>query len=250
MTTIVLVHGLMHGAWCWEKVVPLLRSKGHKVVAFDLPARGDDARAHEDVTLEHYVQAAADVVRAQAEPVVLVGHSAAGTILSELAERMPEHVARLVYVAAMLLPSGESIFSGFIEKTQIALGLAIEGASAVKTDDGLIRRSFYNTSSDEDSANAIERLCAEPLRPLREPVRVTPERYGRVKRAFIQTRFDNAVPLAVQAAMCAALPCNPVIVMDTDHSPFYSAPVELAAYIDALVAVDTLARVEALTAAA
>ena len=41
MATIVLIHGHMHGAWCWEKVVPLLEAKGHKVVAFDLPARGD-----------------------------------------------------------------------------------------------------------------------------------------------------------------------------------------------------------------
>jgi pimeloyl-ACP methyl ester carboxylesterase len=66
------------------------------------------------------------------------------------------------------------------------------------------------------------------------PVRVTAERYGRVKRAFIQTRFDNAVPIDAQAAMCAAMPCDPVIVMDTDHSPFLSAPQEFAAHIDAL----------------
>ncbi len=107
--------------------------------------------------------------------------------------------------------------------------LAVDGASAVKTDDHLIRRRFYNTSSDADAALAIEKLCAEPIPPMTQPVRVTPERFGRVKRAFIQTRFDNAVPMDAQAAMCAALPCDPVIVMDTDHSPFLSAPQEFAA---------------------
>ncbi len=234
MATIVLVHGLMHGAWCWEKVVPLLEAKGHNVVAFDLPARGDDKTAHDAATLELFVGAAAMVVRAQREPVVLVGHSAAGTILSELAERMPERVARLIYVAAMLLPDGESIFSAFVSKSDIDRALAIEGASAVKTDDVLIRRRFYNTSPDEVAASAIAKLCAEPIAPLHDPVHVTPERYGRVKRAFIQTRFDNAVPWDAQAAMCAALPCDPVIVMDTDHSPFFSAPLEFAAHIHAL----------------
>ena len=234
MATIVLVHGHMHGAWCWEKVVPLLEARGHKVVAFDLPARGADKTAHDATSLELFVDSAAAVVRAQKEPVVLVGHSAGGTVLSEIAERMPERIARLIYVAAMLLPDGESIFSAFVTKSPMDPALTIDGASAVKTDDGLIRRRFYNTSSDADAARAIEKLCAEPIAPMTHPVRVTAERYGRVKRAFIQTRFDNAVPMDAQAAMCAALPCDPVIVMDTDHSPFLSAPQEFAAHIHAL----------------
>jgi pimeloyl-ACP methyl ester carboxylesterase len=234
MATIVLIHGHMHGAWCWEKTVPLLQAKGHTVVAFDLPARGDDGTAHDVASLEQFVDAASQVVMAQSEPVVLVGHSAGGTILSEIAERMPERVARLVYVAAMLLPDGESIFSGFVTKSPMDPALTIDGASARKTDDVSIRRRFYNTSSDEDAAAAIAKLCAEPIPPMTHPVRVTPERYGSVKRAFIQTRFDNAVPIDAQAAMCAALPCDPVIVMDTDHSPFLSAPQEFAAHIHAL----------------
>jgi pimeloyl-ACP methyl ester carboxylesterase len=234
MATIVLVHGHMHGAWCWEKVQPLLEAKGHKVVAFDLPARGGDKTAHDRATLDQFVEAAGAVVRAQAEPVVLVGHSAGGTILSEIAERMPERVVRLIYVAAMLLPDGESIFSAFVTKAPMNPALAIDGASAVKTEDHLVRRRFYNMSSDADAARAIEKLCAEPIPPMTQPVHVTPERYGSVKRAFIQTRFDNAVPLDAQAAMCAALPCDPVIVMDTDHSPFLSAPAEFAAHIHAL----------------
>jgi len=234
MATIVLIHGHMHGAWCWEKVVPLLAAKGHKVVAFDLPARGADTSAHDTASLEQFVKAAEEIVLAQSEPVVLVGHSAGGTILSEIAERHPDRVVRLVYVAAMLLPAGESIFSAFVTKTPMDPALAVDGASAVWTDYQLIRRRFYNKSPDEDAARAIEKLCAEPIAPMTHPVQVTPERYGRVSRAFIQTRFDNAVPFEAQSAMCAAMPCDPVIVMDTDHSPFLSAPDEFAAHIDKL----------------
>ena len=226
----------MHGAWCWEKVVPLLEAKGHKVIAFDLPARGTDTTAHDAASLEQFVQAAEAIVLAQPEPVVMVGHSAGGTILSEIAERHPERVARLVYVAAMLLPAGESIFSAFVTKTPMDPALAVDGASAVWTDYQLIRRRFYNTSPDADAARAIEKLCAEPIPPMTHPIQVTPERYGRVSRAFIQTRFDNAVPFETQSAMCEALPCDPVIVMDTDHSPFLSAPEKFAEHIDALTA--------------
>ena len=37
MATFGLVHGAWHGAWCWERVVPPLVARGHRVVAVDLP---------------------------------------------------------------------------------------------------------------------------------------------------------------------------------------------------------------------
>ena len=42
MSRFVLVHGAWHGAWCWEKVVPLLAARGHAARAIDLPGHGDD----------------------------------------------------------------------------------------------------------------------------------------------------------------------------------------------------------------
>ena len=41
---IVLVHGMSHGAWCWELLEPRLRRAGHRVFAVDRPGRG--RRAH------------------------------------------------------------------------------------------------------------------------------------------------------------------------------------------------------------
>ncbi len=38
MSTFVLIHGACHGAWCWHKMIPLLVSRGHRVMAPDLPA--------------------------------------------------------------------------------------------------------------------------------------------------------------------------------------------------------------------
>ncbi|WP_264373548.1 hypothetical protein [Paenibacillus psychroresistens] len=35
MSTLVLVHGSWHGAWCWNKIVPLMENAGHKVATFD-----------------------------------------------------------------------------------------------------------------------------------------------------------------------------------------------------------------------
>jgi alpha-beta hydrolase superfamily lysophospholipase len=55
MSTYMLIHGALHGAWCWERVIPLLRSSGHAAIAPDLPGHGADRTPRAAVTLAHYV---------------------------------------------------------------------------------------------------------------------------------------------------------------------------------------------------
>jgi alpha-beta hydrolase superfamily lysophospholipase len=58
MANLVLVHGAMHGAWCWEHVAPLLSGMGHAVRAIDLPGLGDDVAAcMRDLVDKHYPRA-------------------------------------------------------------------------------------------------------------------------------------------------------------------------------------------------
>src|SRR5687767_10121804 len=105
MGSFLLVHGAWHGAWCWYKVAALLRARGHEVRAIDLPSHGIDARAPGSVTLEDYVDAAHTALDGMSRPVV-VGHSMGGIVLSALAEKHPERIGSLVYVAAFLLGDG------------------------------------------------------------------------------------------------------------------------------------------------
>ena len=100
----VLVPGAMHGAWTWDRVKPLLQAEGHFVIAEDLPgmaSRADDPPA-DQVTLALWAETVADQVRAaharRNGPVVLVGHSRGGLVIGEVAERVPDLLAGLVYV--------------------------------------------------------------------------------------------------------------------------------------------------------
>jgi pimeloyl-ACP methyl ester carboxylesterase len=61
-----------------------------------------------EVTLQGYTDRVVDVLDAQPEPVVLVGHSLGGIAISQAAEQRPEKIEKLVYVCALLLPSGKS----------------------------------------------------------------------------------------------------------------------------------------------
>ena len=75
MSTFVLIHGARHGGWCWYKVVPLLEKRGHTVLAPDLPSHGRDKTSISDVSLQTYVDGVCQILDAQREPVILVGHS-------------------------------------------------------------------------------------------------------------------------------------------------------------------------------
>ncbi|HAD87565.1 MAG TPA: alpha/beta hydrolase, partial [Rhodospirillaceae bacterium] len=73
----VLIHGAYHGAWCWERLIPLLTARGGEVAAPDLPGHGVDTTPSADLSLALYAEHVAAVVRAQGGPVTLVGHSMA-----------------------------------------------------------------------------------------------------------------------------------------------------------------------------
>lgn len=108
--TFVLVHGAYHGGWCWVKVADGLRSDGHRVFTPTLTGMGE--RAHLLSTrpnLETWIEDIAQVFRFEdLSDVILVGHSFSGSIVSAIADRMPERLRRIVYLDAMLLKSGQS----------------------------------------------------------------------------------------------------------------------------------------------
>jgi pimeloyl-ACP methyl ester carboxylesterase len=236
MATFILVHGALHGGWCWRKLVPLLEQRGHRVLAPDLPGMGEDPTPLSEVTMSSWAQSIARRAREARERVVLVGHSRGGTVISEAAELAPEAVLGLVYVTALLLPAGKKPFEGVVPDDAPRAAELGWGTSDIRIDPETARAQFYNRSSPEDANWASARLCPEPLAPNMVPMSVTPERWGRLPRAYIECLDDRAVSIAWQRSMQAVLPCDPVVTMDSDHSPFLSAPDALAAHLSDIAA--------------
>ncbi|MFP4905645.1 alpha/beta fold hydrolase, partial [Paraburkholderia sp. BR14261] len=96
-TNVVLVHGAFADGSSWNRVIPLLEARGLHVVAVQNPlsSLADDAAATKRV------------IEQQKGPVVLVGHSWAGVVISEAGN--DEKVKSLVYVAAFAPDNGQSI---------------------------------------------------------------------------------------------------------------------------------------------
>jgi len=231
MATFVLVHGAWHGGWCWERVAPLLVAKGHRVIAPDLPGMGADLRKHGSDPLRDWTDFIADLTTSAGEPVILVGHSLGGVAISEVAERVPESIDRLVYLTAFLLRSGQSLADVANRYPDIGPGPALRPAEVdgeVIVDPDQAVGIFYNAMSADDAQAAVDRLVAQPVAAFTKPVTLTAERFGRVPRVYVEATDDRAISLEMQREMQAALPCDTVITLKCDHSPFYSAVPELA----------------------
>jgi pimeloyl-ACP methyl ester carboxylesterase len=234
MATFVLVHGAMHGGWCWHKLVPLLEADGHRALAPDLPGMGTDRTPLSEVTMGLWAAFIAQRSREADGPVLLVGHSRGGAVISEAAELAPEAILGLVYLAALLLPAGEKPFDATVAqaaRSAVELRTAASGEISVRVDPEAAPALFYNRASREEAAWASAQLCPEPIAPNIVPLTVSRERWGRLPRAYIECLDDRVLPIGLQRAMQAVLPCDPVVTMDSDHSPFLCAPRVLAAHL-------------------
>lgn len=229
MSTFVLIHGAWHGGWCWERLIPLLESAGHRAVAPDLPGHGADTTPMSRVTLDAYARRVAAVVRAQPEPVVLVGHSMGGIAITQGAEVAPEAIHTLVYLTAWLLPDGIAITDERDPRSPLPLNkVQIDGADAVTLHDEAARAHLYTDCSAADVAWALPRLVPQAYAPLATPLRLTAARYGRIPRVYIECTADQTIPLAVQRRLHQRVSCREVMTLDTGHSPFLNAPADLA----------------------
>lgn len=238
MASLVLVHGAYHGGWCWEQLVPLLEERGHRVLAPDLPGMGDDAGSGLVATLDEWAEFLAKLVTRQASPAILVGHSRAGMVISRTAELVSDRLAGLVYLTAILAPPGVAVgkvvgFDDLAPEIAAAVTLSADGCTSRWSSPELARQVLYNETDMSVAERAFARLCPEPASNSDLPLAISAERYGGVPRAYIECLRDAAIPIVLQRRMLAAQPCK-VFTMDTDHSPFYSRPQELAVFLDSI----------------
>jgi pimeloyl-ACP methyl ester carboxylesterase len=173
-----------------------------------------------------WARSVAGVITASPEPVVLVGHSRGGVVISQTAELVPDKIRLSIYLAAVLLRDGESALDtralvpegtiGSHEFTPTEDGLAIKPPASLE--------QCYRHAEPHLLARAFAHVTPEPNFGLLSPVKLSAGNYGRVPRAYIECLDDEIAPLALQRAMLAREPCHPVRSLKTDHCPNYSAP--------------------------
>jgi pimeloyl-ACP methyl ester carboxylesterase len=233
MARFVLVHGAFSGAWIWGPLQERLKAAGHTAVAFDLPGSGDDRTPSKDVTLDSCAARACEVLGAAADRAILVGHSMGGVIITQAAARCPQRVAALVYVSAFMPQNGQNLLdlTHLPEGTgdQVQANLVVNEAAAEATMPAEASRdAIYACCTDEVAAWAIAHQRPQPLAPFVTPVSIPPGALHGIKKFYVTSARDRAVPPPLQRRMIAENECAGVFELDADHTPQLSRTDDLA----------------------
>ncbi len=223
--TIVLVHGAFHGGWCWDRILPGLADAGLTAVAVDLPGHGvgDPGPVADLVTDADHVRSVLDGIDG---PVVLVGHSYGGAVITEAAHGRGD-VAHLVYLAAVVPDVGEGIGGASAEIDPGAASMTITEAFVPSADgltvrvaDHAVREIFYHDCSDADVAFAAERLSEQSTASFAQTL--SGAAWRGIPSTYVLCTDDRTVPVPVQMANAART--GATVELPTSHSPFFSAP--------------------------
>jgi len=244
--TFVLVHGAWQAPFAWEYVGPELEAAGQKVVIVQLPGHGTDTTNPATLTLDDYRDAVINAMNAagvqKTEKVILVGHSLAGMIISEVAEKIPAQIDKLVYIGAYLPANGTPLIAYAKADTASWLGPAIipEDIDPVSGLPGLlgvpleeVDNLFCQDGNAAVKTQLVNNYRDEPGPPFFIPPVLTAENFGKADKYYIHTLQDHVVSPSLQNAMieAAGIPSSKVFPINSSHSPFLSKPDSVTAIL-------------------
>lgn len=238
--TIILVHSAFTGSWAMNTVANELRKNGFHVVLPDLPAHGNFKMSPKDVRFDNYVNVVLQELDKQEGKVILLGHSFAGTIISEVAEKRTDKVQTLVYLAGALLPNGIS----FLDKIKNSNSLLVnnlqidneKGNASIK--EGMINSVYAQEIPEAEFTGIEEKMVSEPIEPLSHKINISKENFGKIPKYYIQTLRDNAIPQKLQREMYTETQVKQVFTITSGHAPNLTHPLKVVEIIKTINSIE------------
>ena len=221
--TVVLIHGAFADGSSWDKVIPLLQAKGLKVVAVQNPL----------TSLADDVAAGKRAINSQKGPVILVGHSWAGTVITELGD--DEKVAALVYVATFAPDVGEAtsdLGKGGPPPPGSATIRADSAGFLYLTPEGVVRNFAQDLPASQTKIMAVTQ---GPISAKAFDEKVTKAAWKSKPSWSIIAEHDRMIQPDLERAMAKKINAK-FTSLPTSHVPMQSRPKEVAAVILAAAA--------------
>lgn len=225
--TVVLVHGAFADSSSWNGVISKLRLNGYPVIAVANPLR----------SVKNDAASVAGVVKTIEGPVVLVGHSYGGSVISTAAEGLP-NVKALVFVAAFAPEEGESAakLSGRFPGSTLAPTLASPVILSNGSKELYIQQNKFHTQFAADLPTATAQAMAVGQRPILEEALEegagTPA-WKHIPSYFVYGSADKNIPVAVVQFMAQRANAKETLkVKGASHVVMMSHPAEVAKVIE------------------
>ena len=240
--TIILVHGAFAESASWNRVIAVLKQRGYTVRSLANPLRG----LQEDAA---YLRSAIDNVPG---PVLVVGHSYGGAVMSEAAEGA-QNVTALVYIASFILEAGESAAELAAKYTGSELGAALDPVpfpleNGEVGSDLYIRQDQFRAVFAADVPQDIADLMGATQRPIAATAledKATKTAWKTIPSWTMVTLQDLAIP-AESMSFMAERAGSTTVEIDASHAVAVSQPEAVADLIDTAArttagAIDTVA---------
>ncbi len=245
-TTLVLVHGAWHGAWCWERLTPHLERRGLAARTLDLPSVHGDSPArpregqadghgggHAEARAERGLVADAAAVRALVDSVpgriAICGHSYGGMAIS-LAAAGHERVSRLIFLAAFMPEEGQSLVD-MRGRRHASFVQMLEGG-LTRPDPARAPEMFYGDCDAATRAWALAQLLPQQALAFVQPV--PHPAWREIPSAYIVCKRDRTISPQWQRERFVPR-ARRSIELDSGHSSFLSQPEALAEALADLV---------------
>src|SRR5215207_4975861 len=246
MAAYVLVPGAWLGGWAWRDVTARLRAKGHDVFPITLTGLGERVHlARPEIALETHIADVVNTIQWNAlGDVILAGHSYAGSVITGVADRIPDRVDQLVYVDSAPLADGMAMTDLYPPDALAALRQTVD-----ESGEGWLYPcpGFEYLAEDTSIAGLGESEQAAIA------ARATPQPWATYTQLLRLEHADEAAPYrqvliacdemrglvaagVPQIAFMASPPWH-YLELETGHWPMFSVPAELADLLDGLVAV-------------
>jgi pimeloyl-ACP methyl ester carboxylesterase len=231
MSTFLICHGAWSAAWAWKKVRPLLRAAGHEVFTPTYTGLGE--RAHlvsRSITLETHVADVLGVIDCEdLNDIVLVGHSYGGMVVTGVADRVGDRIAKLVYIDAFVPSHGQSLFD-MLPPAEGARRLQDAGAHGAGW--LLPPNPTPPDTSPEDVAWVTARRRWQPVACFTQPLLLKNPASSPPRSYIYCTRLGPADSFSQFARRFRSDPAWRFFELDASHSPNVTAPEALVRLLD------------------
>ncbi|MFG1846391.1 alpha/beta hydrolase [Micromonospora carbonacea] len=225
MATFLLVHGAWHSGRSWDRIVPLLESAGHRVLAPSLTGYGDKAHLlGPEVGLSTHIDDIVGLIEGERlDDVVLVGHSYAGLVISGVANRAPQRIAHLVFLDAMVPEDSESAVD-VLPVTKQLIDVAVDGWRVPPMPEQPPPIGLFGVTDPDDVAWLRSMLSDHPVRSLQEQVRLDNPAVRTIPRTHIHCVKGRPAGITLRPVPAG----DRVRELPTGHDCMITMPVELA----------------------